>query len=60
MSTVISSTIDIDAGPREVWEILTDFAPYGEWCWSRLPSVSCAGLGDSGSVACSTGSTLSC
>jgi hypothetical protein len=31
MSTVISTTIDIDASPREVWEVLTDFAAYGEW-----------------------------
>ena len=31
MSTVVSSTIDIDAGPREIWEVLTDFPAYGEW-----------------------------
>ena len=31
MSTAISTTIEIDAGPQAVWEVLTDFPAYGEW-----------------------------
>ncbi len=31
MSTTISTTIDIDADPQAVWEVLTDFAAYAEW-----------------------------
>jgi hypothetical protein len=31
VSTVISTTIDIDAGPRAVWDVLIDFPAYGEW-----------------------------
>lgn len=31
MSTTISTTIDIDASPHDVWAVLTDFASYGEW-----------------------------
>ena len=31
MSAAISTTIDIDADPQAVWDVLTDFAAYGEW-----------------------------
>ena len=31
MKPVITSVIDIDATPQEVWDVLTDFASYGEW-----------------------------
>jgi uncharacterized protein YndB with AHSA1/START domain len=31
MSTAISTTLDIDATPQAVWDVLTDFAAYGEW-----------------------------
>ena len=31
MSTAISTTIDIDASPQAVWEVLTDFRSYSEW-----------------------------
>jgi hypothetical protein len=31
MSITISTTVDIDAPKRLVWEVLTDFAAYPEW-----------------------------
>ena len=31
MAVVISTTIDIDAHPDRVWDVLTDFAAYGDW-----------------------------
>ena len=31
MSITISTTVDIDAPKRSVWEVLTDFAAYDEW-----------------------------
>lgn len=31
MSTTISTSIDIAAGPQAVWGVLSDFAAYGEW-----------------------------
>lgn len=31
MSAAISATIDIDANPQAVWEVLTDFPSYGDW-----------------------------
>lgn len=31
MSAAISTTIDIEASPRAVWDILTDFAAYRDW-----------------------------
>lgn len=31
MSTTIATTIDIDAGPHDVWDVLTDFAAYPDW-----------------------------
>ena len=31
MSIMISTTVDIDASAQAVWDILTDFAAYGEW-----------------------------
>ena len=31
MSFVIEKTLDIKAPPEVVWEVLTDFARYGEW-----------------------------
>jgi len=31
MSAAISTTIDIDASPQAVWDVLTDFAAYGNW-----------------------------
>ena len=30
-SITITSTIDIDAGRQAVWDVLTDFAAYGDW-----------------------------
>ncbi|MEO5805475.1 SRPBCC domain-containing protein [Devosia sp.] len=31
MSIVIATAIDIDATPSQVWDVLSDFATYGEW-----------------------------
>lgn len=31
MSATISTTIDIDAAPDAVWDVLTDFAAYKDW-----------------------------
>jgi len=31
MSTAINTTIDINASPRAVWDVLTDFSAYGDW-----------------------------
>jgi hypothetical protein len=31
MSITISTTVDIDAPAQAVWDVLTDFAAYGEW-----------------------------
>jgi hypothetical protein len=31
MSITINTTVDIDASAQAVWDILTDFAAYGEW-----------------------------
>ena len=31
MSITIDTTVDIDASKQAVWDILTDFAAYGEW-----------------------------
>ncbi|MCX5079322.1 SRPBCC family protein [Streptomyces sp. NBC_00513] len=31
MDAVLTAVIDIDATPEEVWNVLTDFATYGEW-----------------------------
>lgn len=31
MSATVSTAIDIDAGPQAVWDVLTDFAAYGDW-----------------------------
>lgn len=31
MTAVITTTIDIDADPDAVWDVLTDFAAYGQW-----------------------------
>lgn len=31
MSITISATVDIAASAQEVWDVLTDFAAYGEW-----------------------------
>jgi hypothetical protein len=31
MSVTVSTTIDIDAGPRTVWDVLVDFPAYPEW-----------------------------
>ncbi|MEV2236417.1 SRPBCC domain-containing protein [Streptomyces phaeochromogenes] len=28
---VITAVTDIDAPPRDVWQVLTDFAAYGDW-----------------------------
>ena len=30
-SFTIDTTVDIDAGPDAVWDVLTDFASYKEW-----------------------------
>ena len=30
-SVTIDTTVDIDAGPDAVWDVLTDFARYSEW-----------------------------
>ena len=31
MAATIMTTIDINADPEAVWEVLTDFAAYGDW-----------------------------
>lgn len=31
MKRVLTAVIDIDATPQAVWDVLTDFAAYGEW-----------------------------
>jgi hypothetical protein len=31
VSTTISTTIDINATPQAVWNVLTDFPAYGDW-----------------------------
>ena len=31
MSATVTTTIDIDAAPRAVWDVLTDFPAYPEW-----------------------------
>ncbi len=31
MAATITTTIDIDADPNVVWDVLTDFAAYGDW-----------------------------
>src|ERR1700742_3077969 len=31
MSTTITTTVDIPAPPEAVWNVLTDFAAYGDW-----------------------------
>lgn len=31
MSTTVTNTADIPAPPEAVWDVLTDFAAYGEW-----------------------------
>ncbi|MGH3505107.1 MAG: SRPBCC family protein [Nocardioidaceae bacterium] len=31
MSTDVSTVVDINADPQAVWNVLTDFAAYGEW-----------------------------
>ena len=31
MSATVSTTIDIDASPRSVWDVLVDFPAYPEW-----------------------------
>lgn len=31
MTVAVSTTIDIDASPQAVWDVLSDFAAYGDW-----------------------------
>lgn len=31
MSILITTSIDINAAPKDVWAVLTDFPAYGEW-----------------------------
>ena len=31
VTAAITTTIDIDAAPQAVWDVLTDFAAYGQW-----------------------------
>lgn len=31
MTKQLASTIDIDASPQRVWQVLTDFAAYPDW-----------------------------
>lgn len=44
MSTTITTTVDIDAPTQPVWDVLTDFATYGEW----NPSVEIKGTAEVG------------
>jgi hypothetical protein len=44
MSTTISTTVDIDAPRQAVWDVLTDFATYGQW----NPSVKIEGTAEPG------------
>lgn len=40
MSIVITTMIDIDATPEQVWEVLSDFSNYGEWSnFSKVDGV---------------------
>ncbi|MFG6401213.1 MULTISPECIES: SRPBCC family protein [unclassified Microbacterium] len=40
MSVLLTTTIDIDATPEEVWAVLTDFPAYGQWSnFSRIDGV---------------------
>ena len=40
MSIVLTTTITIDATTDEVWQVLTDFASYGQWSnFSRVDGV---------------------
>lgn len=40
MSIVIATAIDINATPKQVWDVLADFPTYGEWSnFSRVDGV---------------------
>ena len=44
MSIVLTSTIDISATPEQVWDVLSDFASYGEWSnFSRVSGTATKG-----------------
>jgi hypothetical protein len=38
-SVTIDTNVDIIASPDEVWDVLTDFSSYGEWCPSMRVEV---------------------
>lgn len=40
MSIVITTSIDIAATPKQVWDVLSDFSAYGEWSnFSKVDGV---------------------
>lgn len=45
MSIVLATTIDIDATPEQIWDVLSDFTEYGEWSnFSHVDGVAELGI----------------